>query len=461
MSIMETSVAPGGAAEVIPLSFQQEFLCLFDKGDEAGPFGPRYTIVGGWRLSGEIEVNALRGALDDVVVRHEALRTSVVRDAKVLHQRVLPPTSPHLVVVDLPPIDRGHRDLEAERFLNDIEAGLFSVREQPLLRAVLGRFDDRDWVLVLVAHHTAVDGWSIQVILRDLAVCYARRRRLPVPELPEPGQYRDYALWQRANADAPAVRRAREFWREKLRGAAVAPIRTDRSRSEGTPFSTAWYRFTLPAQLREGVVAVAAEMRSTPFMVLLGAFSVLQHTMTGATDVVVPTFTPGRAQSWTQDTVGSFFNLVPLRADLAGCETFRDVVRRVRATCLEAYAHEIPFAMVVAEAPDLMLPALQDRLAPSVFQVAQHPFMMSGERIGDITYAAMRRRTLSQPVGSDIPDGALWVLELHGSGEIVGSIGYSTNLIEENSVRAMVGEFRRVLRSTVTEPDAPLSHLSP
>lgn len=459
MSILETPATTDGPVTAIPLSFQQEFLCLFDKGDEAGPFGPRYTIVGGWRLSGEIEVTPLRAALEDVVARHEALRTSIVRDEQVLHQRILPPSPPGLVVVDLPPVDRAARDIEAERFLNDIEAGLFSVREQPLLRAVLGRFDDRDWVLVLVAHHTAVDGWSIQVVLRDLAVYYARRRRLPAPSLPAPGQYRDYAVWQRANATGPAMRRSREFWREKLRGAQIAPIRTDRSRSEGTPFSTAWHRFTLPAKLRTGVQEVAAQARSSPFMILLSAYAVLHHSLTGATDVVVPTFTPGRGQAWTQDTVGSFFNLLPLRTDLAGATTFREVVRRVRASCLEAYSHEIPFPLIVAEAPELMLPAGQDRLAACVFQVAQHPFMMSSERVGDVTYTAMRRRTLSQPVGSDIPDGALWVLELPAEGDIVGSIGYSSNLIEDASVRAMVGYFRRVLRIAVTAPDAPLGRI--
>jgi len=446
-------------ASRIPLSMQQDFLCLFDKGDEAGPFGPRYHIVDGWRLRGRLDVDALRSALDDVVARHEALRTTIVRGDDVRYQEVMPPGSPALVIGDIG--GTGSRDIRAEEFLNAVEAETIDARELPVLRAVVGRFDDRDAVLVLVVHHTAADAWSMHVIMRDLAVCYARRRGHDVPDLPEVVQYREFAIHQRASAGDAAEARARGYWRDELRGAEIVAIATDHptdpNRSADASFYTGWHRFVYETQLRAATAQLASAMRSSPFMVLLAAFAVFVNRMTGATDVVTPTFMPGRGQRRMQNTVGSFFNFVPLRIDLAGCATFRDVVERARATCLGAYAHEVPLALVLQEAPGLMRPVAEAGRVPCVFQVVQSPFMLDRDVVGDVEYSSIWRRTLSQPVGSDIPDGMLWSLQLGPTDDIVGQLGFSSSLFDGGTVTAMVAEFRRVLGEVVAAPDAPLS----
>lgn len=442
--------------ERVPLSVQQEFLCMWDKGDDMGPFGPRFHIVDGWRISGAVDLDALRAALYDVVVRHEALRTTVVRDEEVRYQDILPPTAPELTVVDLPGVGPELRDLRTEELLNELAAGTISVRELPLLRAVLGRFDETDSVLVLVAHHTAADAWSTQLILRDLAACYEARRSGSAPLLPEATQYRDYAAWQRENLTPEATARARRHWRERLRDGRALALPTDRLRSRHPEFSTGWYRFTYGPELRTKVTGLAAEMRSSPFMVLLAAFHLFAARQTGTPDVVVPTFTPGRGHALFQDTVGSFFNCLPLRADITGCRTFRDVVARTRATCLEAYAHEIPLALVLEEAPDLMALTGVDGLASCVFQVIQTPHMKDRERVGDLEYSAVRRRMLAQTVGSDIPDGTLLCLELDATGDLIGELGYSSNLYDKSTAMRIVEEYRKVLHAAVTAPDDPI-----
>ncbi|MDP9870281.1 MULTISPECIES: condensation domain-containing protein [Streptosporangium] len=442
---------PTGGEDRIPLSFQQEFLRMMDHGDGAGPYGPRYTIVGGWRITGELDLDSLRGALYDVVARHEALRTSVVLDDGEPYQRIFPPAWPDLLIHDLADRDRGDRDVVAEQFLNEIEAGEFGADEMPLMRGVLGRFDRRDAVFVFMAHHTAVDGWSAQIVMRDLAACYAARREHRAPDLPEVRQHREYVAWQHANTAAPAIVAAREFWRENLRGAQVVPIPTDRPREEG-PFVTGWHRFLLEEEFRASAAALAAETRSSPFMVLLAAYLTYLREQTGQTDLVVPTFTPGRHPSWVQDTVGSFYNLLPLRTDISGCTSFREVIAKVRATCIATYTHEIPFLQLIEEAPDLMASVMEPNSAACVFQVVQSPFMMGGAQVGDLRFTAMRRRVLSAPVGSQLPDGALWTLELQPEGDIVGKIGFTSNLFDESTVTAMVSDFRRVLRETVTGP---------
>ncbi|MEV7008168.1 condensation domain-containing protein [Streptosporangium sp. NPDC051022] len=461
MSALETHVThvPDASRARAPLSLQQEFLRLFDRGEGVGAFGPRYHHVDGWHVRGRIDVGTLQAALDDVVARHEALRTSLVRDEDGWYQGILPPGPSSLLVRDLPEAAGDDRDRRVQELLNEVEAGTFDPRRQPLLRAILVRFGDRDALLMLNAHHLAIDSWSMQLILRDLAARYAARRGHAVPALPRARQYREYAADQLAGSADAAVLAAREYWREKLRGARLLAMPTDLPRSAGSWETTSWHRVSTGEDLRAATARFAAATRSSPFMVLLAAYKVLLHEMTGTTDIVVPTFTPGRNEARFQDTVGSFFNFVPLRTDLAGCRTFRDVVGRVRATCVEAYANEIPLLHVLAEAPELMAPALGDDLAPWVFQVVQPPLQMDGELIGDLEYSAIWRRELSQETGSYVPDGMLWCLHLGPSGGLLANLAFSRGLIREDRVGELAAEFFRTLGAGISDPDGPLHRL--
>ncbi|MDN3292795.1 condensation domain-containing protein [Streptomyces ficellus] len=439
-----------------PLSYNQEFLYGFDRGDDEGPFGPRFHIVHGWRLRGKVHVDTLQQALDDVVARHEALRTVVVRGDAEWYQRVRPPTRVRLDVREAAGTDADAQDLAAERLLTEVESGTIDAHELPLMKATLLRFDEESAVLVLIVHHTAADGWSVRRIIRDLAVRYAARRGCDVPEPPSALPYRDFVTWQRAYSESAEAQRARDFWRRKLAGARIISVPTDRPKSAGLRESTAVYRFTIERPLVSRAVDLAKALRSTPFMVLLGAFALMVQRTTGSTDVVVPTFSPGRDQERFQHTVGPFLNLLPLRAELAGCRDFREVVARVRATCLEAYSYDIPTVQILAEAPELMLPVMEDARAACVFQVFPFPFVLDGEKIGDLEYTEIRRRLDSQPVGSDVPNGALWTLNLDPAGDVVAGIQYNSNLYDESSVARMVDRFRQVLSEVVTAPDAPL-----
>jgi len=444
------------ATERIPLSFNQQFLTLFDRGEEEGPFGPKYTIVCGWRLTGQVDPGPLQEALDDVVERHESLRTKIVREGDGGYQEVCPPSPVPLDVRDYTAIAPEERDLQAERLLIEVESGSYSLAELPLLRAFLGRFAADDAVLVLVAHHTAVDEWSLRLIMRDLAVRYAIRADHLVPDLPPVPQYQQYARWQHMTATDAAGERSRAYWRQKLDGARIYVLPTDHPRSAGLPKGTAWYRFTIDEDLNAEVSALSRSVRCSPFMILLGAYGVLLNSWTGVTDIVVPTFTSGRGQGGFQDTVGSFFNFVPLRIDLAGCADFRDVVKRVRSTCLEAYSRDIPFAQIMGEAPELMAPAAADDMAVWAFQVFRSP-EAERQTVAGLEYAEIRERQLSQPSGGDVPDGAMWHLDIAPTGVINGTVAYNTNLYDESTVSELAARFREVLRRVIAAPDGPLS----
>jgi hypothetical protein len=265
-------------------------------------------------------------------------------------------------------------------------------------------------------------------------------------------QYRDYAASQLTADNSTAL----EYWRDRLRGAEITTIPTDQARSADSWPETSWYRATTEAEARAATERVAAATRSSSFMVLLAAFTVLMRRKTGADDIVIPTFLPGRTEARFQHTVGSFFNFVPLRTNLAGATTFREVVTRVRATCMAAYTREVPLAQVLGVAPDLMAPAMADDRAPVVFQVIQPPFTLEGERIGALEYTAVWRREISQPVGSYVPDGMAWCLHLGPSDDILANIGYTRGLFTDDRLRALVTEYLAVLREVTTDLDGPV-----
>jgi hypothetical protein len=456
MTVADTAAVPSELSEPIPLSLNQEFLCVFDKGDAHGAFGNGHTLVHGWRVTGPVDVDTLQGALDDVVERHETLRSTIVREQDRRYQVVHPATSPELVVHDLSGTAPTDRDRRAEEFLNDLDASPFSVRELPHLKAILGRFDDNDAVLVIIVHHTATDGWSNQLLLHDVAALYAARSTGTEPDLPPVHQYGEFAGWQLENLGSPATGKALAYWKDKLQGAQILAVRADRPRDMDLTNAYAVHRFLIDAELTEQAVAFAKFARSSPFIVLVAAYNLLLHNVSGAGDVVVPTFTSGRYEERFMATVGPFFNFVPLRTNVGACGTFREVVDATRATCLEALSHDIPFAVIANDSPELTAPFADPGLAVIAFELLQSPSAKDSEQVGDLTYSEIRQRTLSQERSSHIPDGALWAMDVLPNGEIAGSLKYDTNLFDESTMVGLVTEFSRVLRAGVTTPNAPL-----
>ncbi|SEF33282.1 Condensation domain-containing protein [Amycolatopsis pretoriensis] len=439
----------------LPLSLNQEFLCAYDKGDTDGAFGHLHTLAYGWRVRGALDVETLRAALDDLVVRHETLRTTITRGDE-RSQRVHPPSPVELEVRTLL-ADPSGRDTRAEEFTNEIEAIPFPVGPLPHLRAVLGRFDDGDAVLVLVTHHSATDGWSMQVLMRDLTLLYAGRRGNAPRELPPVGHYRDFTAWQHSGAAAAAVAKPLAYWREQLAGAQILAVPTDTPKDPARPSAYGVHRFLIDRELTAATLAFAKSARSTPFMVLLAAYVALLHRQTGETDVVVPTFTSGRFQREYADSVGPYFNFVALRVRLDGAATLRDLLERVRKTCFDAYANDIPFSLVVPEVPQVVTQFAAADRAVVAFEVLQSPDALDETVVGDLTCTEIRRRTISQAVSCGIPDGGLWATDILPSGEMASSLKYDANLYDRATVEATAKEFRELLAELTGAPDSPVA----
>jgi hypothetical protein len=442
-----------------PLSANLELFCMFDKGDEQGALGPRHLMVTGWRVTGPVSEDTLTAALNAVVARHEMLRTEVARGGTDQYQEVHPPVPVELDVVDLPADTGRPRDELAEEFVNRVEGTTLSFTKLPHVKAVLGRFDPADAVLVLVAHHAASDGWTMTILVRDLAACYAAIEAGVPPDLPEPRQYRQFSAWQRQHLASPQADTSRRYWQQKLQHAELTAVPMDMVPPPGQISAYATHRFLLDARLTTDARALARTLRCSPFMVLLAAFEAVLYKLTGVRDLVAPTFTSGRGNQEYAETVGPFLNLIPVRTDLTECENFTALVTRTRSACLEAYSRELPFADIAEQAPDLTRPYAAGNLAVISFQLFQFPYTMNGQRVGSLELSEIRRRLLPCQASTDIPNGVLWTLDILPSGEIAGHIKFNKNEFLPATMIGIADDYQRILGNALAAPGTSLDEI--
>jgi condensation enzyme len=449
-ALTESSPAAKQQGQRYPLSFTQEWFITLDQGDDGGTFGSRFTLIRPIRITGPVDLAALQGALDDVVARHELLRTVVVRDADPPYQQVFPPCRVPLHVSDLPPVAGKSQEMQLQEVLQQV--GTISAREVPLLRARLCKFDGRDSVLFLTVHHSATDAWSMQVIMRDLGAFYAARVTGIAAELQPVRQYREYAEWQRANATSSAEDGAPAYWRDKLRGAREFTMPNDHGHPESYSRPYRNHAHLIEADVIAGVSALATASRTTLFPVLLSAFYIMAHEITGATDLTIRAFTAGREMEQFHNTMGLFLNCVPFRTDIGDCASFRDLVARAKGTFFDAIAHELPVNVIEQSFPDLI--KSRDDLRTSQFIISCDVSQLGD----DVTYPiAEGAREISVPWPDeaghrDIPSGTVWFVDLPPSGVLSGGVLFNPEEFDESTVAGWAASLRRILANAGRDP---------
>ena len=447
-----TSVAHEQESKRYPLSFTQEWFVTMDKGDDGGPFGRRFVIVSALRIAGRVDLAVLQGALDDVVSRHELLRTLVIRDADPPYQMVCPPCRVPLEVTDLPPVTDKSRDMAIQELIVDVQAGTLSAREVPLMRALLCRFDGRDSVLFLTVHHSVSDGWSIEVILRDLGAFYAARISGVPAKLPEMRQYREYSVWQRASAASSPDDGALKYWAETLDGAREFVLPNDHGHPERYSRPYSLHVFSIEADIMAAAAALANATRSTVFTVVLSAIYVLANQITGGTDLTVRAITAGRNELQFHNTMGLFLNVLPFRTEIADCASFRDVVLKTRETFIDAMANELPIGLLEQTFPDYIRSREDRRMSELLISV---PPSQHGEMTLPIAEGAtgIREILLEEDESSDIPSGTVWYLSTLPDGAISGGVHFNLDEFEESTAEGWTAGLRRILASAVRDPD--------
>nr|UTS84107.1 NRPS [Streptomyces sp.] len=433
---------------MIPLSFAQRRLWFL--GELEGP-GATYNIPMAVRLRGELDREALRAALRDVIVRHEALRTVFpTRDGQP-HQHILDPDE---VVFDLPVIEVESDGLRAAVERKAAEA--FELAEQLPVRGVLFVSGPGEHVLLLVVHHIAADGWSLGPLARDVSLAYAARRQGTEPGWePLPVQYADYTLWQQellgAEDDPDSVLAAQlAYWRTALDGLPEElQLPTDRPRPAIATHHGATTDLTIPAQLHQDLVELARRQNSTLFMVLQSALAVLLSRLGAGEDIPVGTPIAGRTDDALDDLVGFFVNTLVLRTDLSGDPTFTELLQRVREHTLTAYAHQdIPFERLVED------------LAPAR-SMARHPLFQVMLALQNNQQATLTLPDLSTellPADTHIAkfDLSLTLTETHTStgqpAGLHGNLDYATDLFDPDTIRVLAHRYLRVLEQLTTNP---------
>jgi non-ribosomal peptide synthetase component F len=299
----------------------------------------------------------------------------------------------------------------------------------------------------------------MNILVRDLAECYAAIEAGVPAQLPEPRQYRQFSAWQRQRLASPQADASRKYWQQKLHNAELTAIPMDMVPPADQVSAYANHRFLLDAGLTTAAADLARARRCSPFMVLFAAFETVLHKLTGVTDIVATTMTSGRGDKEFADTVGAFFNLVPVRTDLTAADSFAALVDQTRSACLEAYSRELPFGDIAAQAPSLTRPYAAGNVAVTTFQLFQFSGVMNGERIGSLGFSELRRRTLSCQVTTDIPNGVLWTLDILPSGEIAGHIKYNKNEFRPATMIAIADDYRRILANALAAPESSLDEI--
>jgi hypothetical protein len=448
----DTSVAHDQEARRYPLSFTQEWFVTMDKGDDSGPFSSRYLISFALRITGRVDATVLQGALDDVVARHELLRTLVVRDAEPPYQMVLPPCQVPLEVRNLPTATGPSRIKVIQGLLAEEEGSKISTREVPLLHALLCRFDDRDSVLFLTVHHSVSDGWSVGVLLRDLGAFYEARVSGVAPKLAEMRQYREYVEWQRANAGS-IDDGALSYWATKLDGAREFVMPTDHGHPQRYSRPYSMHVFSIDADTMTAATALANATRGTLFVVVLSAIYILANRITGATDLTMDAVTGGRNEPAFHNTMGLFLNVLPFRTKIADCTSFRDVVLATRDTFLDAMANELPAGLLEQTFPDYIRSREDKRMAQ---------FLISDTTSTDGPMAlpiAEGAKALDVPLPEDVEThdlpggGTVWYVAMRPDRAMNGLVQFNPEEFDASTAQGWTAGLSQILASAVRDPD--------
>ncbi|MER6957551.1 MupA/Atu3671 family FMN-dependent luciferase-like monooxygenase [Streptomyces sp. NPDC000618] len=424
--------------------------------------GAAYNVAGAVRLPEDVDPEALQRALDQVVERHAALRTSyAARDG----QPVRTVSAEGKVVLDRTAVaDAAPGSLED--LLAEAAAEPFDLAEGPLVRARLCGRADGSPVLLLVMHHIVADFWSMSLVVDELARCYRAAATGTGPQLPPAGDYTDFVAAQHRYAASAEGEAAAAFWRERLGGELpVLELPTDRPRPPVQTYRGDTHDFTLDAELLGGLTALARQSGTTLYTALLCAFEVLLHRYSGQSDILVGSPVSGRGRAASADTVGYFVNPVVMRGDLSGDPVFRELLGRFSRTVSESLTHQnYPFSLLAEQ-----LQAGRDPARSPVFQAMfihhQAPSrfpgdlaaVATGHGTGPFTVAGLDLVPVHVPQRTAQFDLTVIVAE-HGDG-LVGRVQFNADLFDRATVADLADNFRTLLGGIVVDPDRTLSAL--
>ena len=438
----------------MPASIAQERLW---KLQQALPDIPFFNILYALRLSWPFDMAVLKRSINEIVRRHEILRTTfAVADGRYV-QVIAPQLIVPLTFNDLQALPKSKKERIAHQFIQDEVLHSFDLAQGPLFRTRLVRLAEREHLLLISTHQVISDGWSLGVLVDELAALYdAFSGRAASPLAPPSIQYADFAHWQRRWQSCPDIVAQLAYWREQLHDPLpVMKLAMSRPKRTIDRFRTTRRGWALPASLSEAAKRFSHREGGTLFMALVGALKTLLYRYSGQEDLRVATNVANRNRPGTEGLIGPLANIVILRTNLGGDPSLQEVMRRVRATTLAAFAHQdLPFE-VLAE-------TLQRERSPEPVALAQVMILLQNAALRP---AVSSRHTLTFEEADPsmllplvtIPTFDVILMLRESAYGLVGSCVYKSHLFSAMTIDRMLRDFQEVLEHMVTQPERPIS----
>ncbi|MBW4569856.1 MAG: amino acid adenylation domain-containing protein [Tolypothrix carrinoi HA7290-LM1] len=446
---------------VFPASFAQQRLWFID---QLIPGNAIYNVPTVIRLTGRLNLAALKQTFNEIVRRHETLRTTfIVLDGQPL-QAIAPSLTIPFSILDLQQLPSDEREIETKRIITAEIERPFDLSTGPLLRVTLLQLGETEHILLLNMHHIICDDWSIGVLIRELGTLYAAFAQNQASLLELPLQYADFAHWQREWLQGEVLENQLTYWRQQLNGISMLHLPTEKLKSPIQSYQGATQFLELPKNLTDALEKLSQQEGVTLFMTLLAAFQTLLYRYTHQEDIAVGSPIANRNRSEIEGLIGFFVNSLVLRTDLSGNPTFRELLSRVREVTLGAYSHQdLPFEKLVEELhPERNLS--QHPLFQVVFGFQNAPMSaleMPGLVPSFINIDLKKTRfDLELHLWKCSEDfRSLWGAKWEHSEGIRGVMVYSTDLFEPATITRMLEDFQTLLSGIVANPDRRIAHL--
>jgi amino acid adenylation domain-containing protein len=433
----------------MPLSFAQQRIWFFEQLNPGSPF---YNTFQPLLITGPLDAPALERAFNEIVRRHEALRTTFVERGGEPFQVIAPELKLKTDLVDLSHLPEGER-AERMRELAGIELRRpFDLARGPLWRITLLRLAEDRHALLLSMHHIVSDGWSLGVLCKEIAALYeafSKGQPSPLPELAV--QYADYAMWQREWLQGKELEEHLGYWVKQLEGAPpLLELPGDRPRPAAQTFRGATYEFRLPLKLSTAIKEFSQREEVTLFMTLLAGLDVLLARYTGQRDIVVGSAIANRNQNEIEGLIGFFVNTLVLRTDLSGNPGFRELLKRVRSVTLDAYNHQsLPFEKLVE--------AVQPERNLGYSPLYQIEFTLQNSPVGVLRADKLTIEGL--PVPKETVETDFNFIMADTEEGLAGTIEYATDLFDATTIERMAQHFQNLLEAAVADASRPVSEL--
>ncbi|MCF1596902.1 non-ribosomal peptide synthetase [Streptomyces muensis] len=439
-----------GDRGAIPLSPAQQRIWFFNQLEPDAVF---YNVSGAARLKGRLDSALLHRCLSEIVERHEVLRSTYHQVDGLPVQRVNPFSGLDIPLVDLTHLPVAEREAAARTHCQTVTDRPFDLERDLMLRPVLLRLAEDEHLLLIVQHHIATDGWTMNVLIRELGERYSARVHGVEPRLPElTVQYGDFAAWQREQLSGPVIDRQLEYWKEQLAENRLVDIAT------GLPTTAepTWRGSTIPYRIEPGtfrrLTELAESERATPFMALLAAQSLVLSRWSGQDDIIIGSAVAGRRRAELENLAGCFVNELVLRMRTTGSPTYRELLRQAREVCLKAYDHQdVPFERII----EVITPERDTR---AKVPLVRHQMGFDNSprwsvELPELSFTVEPLSTKTARFDIEVD------LEPDDDGGVRGTIYFSTDVFTEDVVRRMMDSLTTVIASVLEAPDTPVRSL--